>query len=282
MTGNDNIVDGFAYNRVSPFAGTPFILGIPPYGGVRQVPQVYQAKQGVQNTIASQNYLANANWLGSGNNSIKTRINKILYSNNNTAHRLTILQPLNFCYSTVAVAKGYQNFTLDKDPGVFSTNYRYPLPNGQTAPACVIDNPIGVGHYVAYQLIDGTWVFDTVASGSGTAIALTTPVPNCTGPGGTVAGGAFFFFGGVPTYGSGSVGSFSGSGETTESIYPATGQPPWSIVVPASSTPQTAYDGNTLGLFFANHPGDPLIVYSANTTSQGTFDLVAGYYANNP
>lgn len=246
----------FGYGPATAAGGTAFIQGVPPFPGVQAAaPLLYAAKPGNAT-------LQNANWWGSGNTGLIARILQLIYTTGATAHKVGVMEPLNFAYITTAVAKATATFVLDKDPGVYSTNYRYHTPGG-VAPSNVADNAIAAGDYVAYQLADGTWVFDTVASGTFGALVLTTNVPSPTGAGGVLAGTPMFDFGII--------------GDKR----PSNGMVPYQITVPASGT-QTTYKGDTVGIWGAAHPGDPLIFYSPNTTNAGTLDLLAAYFANNP
>ncbi len=114
------------------------------------------------------------------------------------------------------------------------------------------------GDYVVYQLVDGTWVLDTIASGSfGSTLTLTTGTPSL---GGIAANSPFFWFGVI--------------GDSD----PATGKvnPQWDTV--ASTT--TVYT-DMAGLATALRPGDPLIFYSANNAATGKLSFVSGTYDYN-
>lgn len=253
----------FGFGPATAAGGTAFIQGIIPYPGAAPgAPLLYAQVPG--------NNGNSPNWWGAGSNSVFTVVDRIQYSTNGIAQKVGLLQPLNFAYVTTAVAINTATFILDKDPGVYSTNYRYRL-NNSNVPASVANNAIAAGDYVAYQLVDGTWIFDTVASGTYAALVLTTNVPNISG-GGVNAGAPMFFFGVV--------------GDKN----PANGQVPFQTTIPVygtagsvtgSSQNQEIYSQWT-GLWQSIHPGDPVIFYSPNTTTAGTLDMVTGYYQNNP
>lgn len=240
------VVGSFGYGQATAAGATAFIQGVEPYRGVQGAPpQMYVQKPGVPTS---------PNWWGQG--CCKSVISKILYTNGATAHKCTIMRPFNFAYVTTAVAKNTATFILDLDPGVYSTNYRYHTPSN--AVPALADNAISAGDYVAYQLSDGTWVFDTVASGTYAALVLTTSLPNITGV--TVPVGQAMFFFGVVT-----------------DKDPGTGQLNPQTTLAASV--QASYNNDLNGLWTSLHPGDPLIFYSPNTTNAGTLDLISGYYA---
>ncbi len=120
------------------------------------------------------------------------------------------------------------------------------------------NNLIAAGDYVMYQASDGTWVLDTVASGSGTTPTLTTNLPT----GGVKAGGLFYFFGVV--------------GDTD----PATADVHLNFDAPiaGSNTTVTTYT-DPAGLFEVLHRGDPMVIYSSNGTTQGYLQSAAGFYS---
>src|SRR5438105_2457383 len=59
-------------------------------------------------------------------NSAISRIEKIIASNGSTAQQITIMRPLNYSWITAAIAKnGTAIASMQDDPGIFSTNYKY-------------------------------------------------------------------------------------------------------------------------------------------------------------
>lgn len=189
-------------------------------------------------------------------------IARLLYTTGTTAHTVTVMSPLNWTYFTTAIAKNVTAFTgLKADPGVYSTNYKYPLPGSQTAPANVADNAIASGDYIMYQLVDGTWVLDTAAgSFSSGALTVTTGTPNITG-GGIAANSPLFFFG--------------ATGDTN----PASNQKHFAVATKASTTKEDLVPDQLIGFARSLHPGDPLVIVSNNATAAGTLDAVSAYYA---
>ncbi len=177
----------------------------------------------------------------------------------------TIMRPLNWAVITTAVAKATASavLTLDRDPGLYATAYRYSCDNNGI-PASVADNAIAAADYVAFQLADGTWTFDLVASGSGTAPVLTTTLPNPTGAGGIAAGTILYFFGVV--------------GDKD----PATGNTGYATDIPgiAALTTRDTTWSDEFGIAAAIHHGDPLLIYNDGASSVATLEYACGYYAD--
>ncbi len=237
---------GKATNAVG---GTAFTKLIPPWVG----------PPGAAAMIYGLNANNTPNWTGPSGG--VTHITRALYTTPSTQHNVYLMRPLNWTTFSVAVAKNATAITLAADPGVYSTNYKYSLPAGQTGP-CVADNAIAANDYVAYQLADGTWVLDTIASGTfgGGNLVLTTGTPNVNGA--TIAASSPLFFFGIKT-----------------DTDPATGGAHWTTLTTASTNRQDIFQqDNTVGGFTALHPGDPIAFLSDNATAQGWLDLMAGYY----
>ena len=174
-----------------------------------------------------------------------------------TAHLITIMRPLNWTTVSAAAVAAQAVLNITADPGNYATNYKYPLPNGQTVPSTA-NNLIAANDYVVYQTTAGQWVTDTVASVSGLAITMTTNIPT----GGVSAGATFYWFG-IST--------------DTDPTYNEAHQQ-FDILQAASNTaPYTLQSPN--GLWQAYHEGDPMIFYSSNATTAGFIELIAGYYA---
>lgn len=239
-------VPGFALTPTSQNANTAVTALVPPFPGNQMPPFLYNFKNSLPN------------WYGN----LYTHLTRLIYTTGATAHTITVLRPLNWCLISTALAKNTTAITLDKDPGVYSTNYRYPLPNAQTAPTLVADAAISsTNKYVAYQMDDGIWQLDTIASGTfgGGNLVLATGTPNRTGA--TVrANSPLFYFG------------------ATTLANPQTGiaHINFTTIASGNKTDQIgSYNGEGItGL----NPGDPLLVISNNITNAGVFDLVAGDY----
>ncbi len=244
---------GFGFGEATAASGTAFIVGIAPYPGTgNAAPELYAARPGTSGA---------GNWVKAPT----TRVQQVLYQTTGNVHKLTLMRPFNFAYITTAVAKNTATFVLDKDPGLYATTLRYPLPGGLSC--AVADNAAAAGDYVAYQLADGTWIFDIVASGTFAALVLTANVPNITASTGVPAGTPMFFFGVV-----------------TDKD-PNTGQLNPQFTMPAATTAtllnniQATSEGS---LWSALHPGDPMILYSPNGTTLGITSNVNGIYVKNP
>jgi hypothetical protein len=240
--------------QLTAAGGTPFAGLIPPYTGL-----------GTKNGIMLYQISPVKRLPG-----VITHVSGFVYDcGGSTAQLITIMRPLNYTYFTAALPKNttaIPNTTLKADPGVYSTNYQY---NGGIAPALVADAAISsTNKYVAYQLADGTWQMDTIASGTyGSTLTLTTGTPNRTN-GYVPIGSPFYYFG------------------TVTLKDPATGQLNWQTSITASTVegivsstqfPSDARSG--LSLLSALNPGDPLIFYSGNATNGGTLEFLNGFYA---
>ncbi len=110
-----------------------------------------------------------------------SRITGIRYRVGANDHIITVMRPLNRVTFAADAAASQAVVSLSADPGVYNTN-------GTLATA---NNVIAASDYVVYQAADGTFVLDTVASGTGTAPTLTTNLPT----GGVKKGDPLWFFG---------------------------------------------------------------------------------------
>ncbi len=238
-------------------SGTAFASLIPPCPGATEPPFIYNVKG------TSAPYLPN--WL-KWSSAAWTHIDALLYTIAGTAHSVYLMRPLNFTSVATAALTAQTVINIAYDPGIYSTNYAYPTPggvvvNGSGVPPCqVTDNAIAGGDYVAYQLPDGTWFMDTVASVSTLAITMTTNVPAGTTATALPIGTPFFFY-----------GIFSDKD-------PATGLAHWKTT-PTISTNRVNLLGTSLNSGFQTiHSGDPVIFYSANSGSAGVLDEISGKF----
>ncbi len=243
--GYSPILGTFCAGRATATANTAFTQLIPPYPGpAGTAPQLY--------TVDAK---GNPSWNDVGT----TRIKRLEYVCGSTLHQLGIMRPLNWTYFTVGVAKAITlipNAALKADPGVYSTNYKNPIPPG-AVPAQAADNAMATGDYVVYQLADGTWQLDTIASGTfGSSLTLTTGTPNRTGA--TIPAFSPLFWYGI-----------------ISDTDPATAlpHPQWDCVVSIANV----YSEGT-GFATALRPGEPLIFYSPNITGAGKLGLISGTY----
>lgn len=219
--------------------GTAIVQGIPPWPGRRNSRPLYDR--------------STKNWLQM---SAFTHVTKYTINAGSTAHAGTFMRPLNWTWTTVAAAAGATTLTLFDDPGIYSTNYRYPLPGGATYPASAADNGVATNDFIAVQLIDGSWVFRsvTVAGLVMTIAALPSPTS-----GGAVAAGAVVFWFGVST-----------------DTDPATGYA-HPTIQPVVSVQSDLGEIST-GLVAALHSGDPMLLYNGNATAADTVAACSGYY----
>jgi hypothetical protein len=238
--------------------GTANAILVPPYPGATSPPLLYQA-----------NPKFDANWTGRGGNAW-THIDRIIYTCSTTAHDIYVMRPLNWTTLAAAAAAGQAVISLTDDPGLYSVNYKFPTPGGKVAgkqggtPPCqVADHGIAANDYVAYQVPDGTWFLDTVASAATLAtVTLTTNIEaNGTITTALPKGTVLFYF-----------GVFSLSD-------PATGQPQWNTLSTASTNRINLLGDDYSGGVQSLHPGDPLMLYDANATATGSIELVSGFFA---
>lgn len=230
-------------------AGTAIVALIPPYVAPASAPATLYA---VPNTNTA------PNWMGASG--LVTHVSTLLYTCSTTAHKWFLMRPLNYTTFAAAVAKNTTAITLTADPGVYSANYKYPTPNG-AAPVQVADNTIATNDYCAYQLADGTWNVDTIASGTfgGANLVLTTGTQNRNGS--TVAAGSPFFFFGITT---------DVNPDGLGGNYASTA---------TASTNRVNQIQDVIGCGPAGtHPGDPLIFFDANATAAGFLNGIFGYY----
>ena len=185
-----------------------------------------------------------------------SHLSSLIYAAAATVHNVVVMRPLNWTYLTAALASAGTAITLANDPGLYSTKFRYGAPLGHL-PASTADNAISAGDYVAFQLRDGTWHFSTIASGSGTAVVLTTAVPTVTG-GGADAGTVLYFFG------------------VAADVNPQTNLAHHYFTSTAST--RVDFLGSNGGALPALNRGDPMLIYSANATAAGFLVGAAGFY----
>lgn len=244
-------------------------LLIPPYPGPAGTPPYLYTALGVNIPAVAAVSSAKANWLAAPNFGV-THITSVQVNASATGHNIFIFRPLNWTYFPAGLAKnttaipngsGASSTGLFDDPGVYSTNYKYPTP-GAVAPGQVADAAISsTNNLVCYQLADGTWQADTITSGTfNSSLTLTTGTPNRNG-GAIPAGGVLFYMGLV-------------AGTLAD---PATGLTAWGVGTKTSS--EIVLQDALVGEYAALHPGDPLIVYDANGTAADTL-TVAGYYGS--
>ena len=245
ILGNLNFAGGLA-----GVGGTAKYQVIPPYPGVAGSGEL------INNPVTKQ--------LGRG----VTKLTKIYYSTGgSTAQVISIFRPFNYTYNTTANVAGDTVINLALDPGKYSTNMNYPG-SKVNWPAQVADSPIGTSassKYLVLQLVDGSWFLTKITSVSTLAVTITTALPTPTTNTAVMPIGSAIYFFGIPT--------------TDKN--PQDGQLNPKLTVVANTAVGTAtLDGNGYPLFSAYNPGDPLIAYTANSTNDGSFDNITGYYAD--
>lgn len=211
-------------------AGTVIVALIPPYMGCQNLPS------GVRGQAF-------------------TKVTKVAYTTQGTAHKIGVMRPFNFTTFSADAAAAQAVVNLTADPGLYATpaNWKYgTVPGGVPS---VANNGIAANDYVVYQAADGTLVLDTVSSVSSLAVALTANLPT----GGVKQGGVLWFFGVI-----------ANTDPNTGRVNPQT-------TIAASQTRDATWADPT-GVVTALHPGDPMIFYSPNGTNAGTLDFISGYH----
>ena len=207
---------------------------------------------------------AGASWLKAPNMGV-THITSLQITASSTAHTVLIMRPLNWTYFPAGLAKNTTVIPdsvltgIASDPGLYATKYAYATPGG-VVPAGAADAAISSTNLaVCYQLTDGSWQYDTIASGTfGSTLTLTTGTPNNAG-GAIPAGAPLFYFGAI-------------AGTLKD---PATGQASLGVVTKVSAV--DVFQDVLTSQFNALHPGDPLLVYDGNGTAADSLFAI-GYY----
>lgn len=197
-----------------------------------------------------------------------THVDELVLTAGTTAHDLYLLRPLN--YTTTAGASSsvssHMHVTLTADPGIFSTNYQYPLlnsPPGTSAPSTLptfqtADDGIAANDYVVFETPDGAFYFDKVSSVSSLTLTMTADNPT----GGIAAGARMWFF-----------GQFGDTDPAT-----ALGQFRFTTTVSVANTVQANSGGGT-SFLDALHVYDPILFYDANATAADTLNRLEGFYS---
>ncbi len=269
----------FGFTPPATAFGTVITTVIPPGPNTEAGPGIYSAMPGSNGF---------PNWWKDG---WYTHVTDIICTCGSTANAIYVLRPINFTAFALGCAKnttavgaaGAANSIAD-DPGIFSTNFRYKLPgqswnppgtantNGPAAADLAVSSTL---KNVCYQCLDGTWKYDTFASGTfGSSLVLTTGTPNYT-LGAIGVGAPLFYYGAVT------------------SINPQTAPYVQPVLIPIVSTQRVnllaGWGGNASAVgggggassgfgIGALNPGDPLIVYNTNATATTSIDYIGGYY----
>lgn len=235
----------FTLSTATANAGTAFTRLIPPWRGAGIAPLLYKHNQG------------RPNWHTPG---AYTTLTQLTVTDGGTAHDYVVMRPFNYALVTTDVAANAATFILADDPGLYATTYKYALPaEAGGVVSAVADNAIAASDYVAYQLRDGTWILDTVSSGTYAALVLATSTPNVTG-GGVEAGTPMFFFG------------------VAANSDPATGTVNPTLKAGAASSRINLLPDNALGGLTSLRPGQPMFIYNANASNASTLNVGHGCY----
>ncbi len=242
---------------------------VPPFPGPGggNPPYLYNAQAPYADRISSAPVPTKANWLQAPLFGVP-HLTSIQVTASSTQHTLLVLRPLNWTYFPNGLPKnttvipdtgGAAGTGIFDDPGIYTTNYRYPTPGG-VFPARAADAGISsTNKSVCYQLADGSWFYDTIASGTfGSTLTLTTGTPNRTA-GNILPGAPMFYFGAV-------AGTL---------VDPATGNVGLGTVTLVSVV--SNYNDTLVGGISALHPGDPLLIYDANASAADSI-IASGYY----
>lgn len=258
----------FAVTPPATAFGTVVVSVIPPAPGRNGCPLLYSTKPG-------------SGGAGNWTDQPYTHITDLVVTCSTTANIIYIMRPLGWTTFSAAVAKNTTAISLTDDPGAFATTYRYPVPGaapvglGGAGVPCVANNTLAANDYVAFQLADGRWVVDKIASGTvaGANVVLTTGTPNVTGA--TVAAGQPLFFFGINTDtvpATGTVHLIRTPIISTQQVNLLAG---WGGNASAVGGGGGASSGNGVPSLF---PGDPLLVYNPNATATTTVDFIGGDY----
>jgi hypothetical protein len=247
-----NVIASWSVGRTTQTAGTAITAFVPPYGGALGSARRLFTVDPSQN-VGPSAVAGKPDWWGQ--ESAYTHVMGVNLINGSTSHTWKVLRPLNWTYFLTAIAKNTTaigNAALANDPGLYSTNYRYTAPSVPAVADAAISS---TNNLVMYQLSDGTWRLDTIASGTfGSSLTLTTGTPNVT-TGGIIPALSPLFYFGANTLSDPATGTTLGFDTTVSETQdlPTADHSLW----------------NTL------HRGDPLVFYNANATAA---DILAGMW----
>lgn len=247
--------------RKTAAANTVFTMVIPPFGGGgnNAPPKLYKVSPAGTTASTATQTNAQPNWTGPQD--AFTHVTDLIYTSLSTAHSLFFMRPLNWTFQMSDMTSSSTTMALAADPGTWATAgvYKYGAAGGTSVVPSQANNVIGASDFVVYQLNDGRWVVDTIASGTGTTPVLTTGVPGVTGTK-LLAGSPVFFY-----------GIQSDTDPATGMIQPLTDSVVNTRLVNSAYGPQ---------LWSSIHKGDPLIFYSSNGTDAGILEALGAVYAN--
>ena len=246
-----------AWNGINSTASANTIINqvVPPFLGNSGPPNLFSVAGA--GTAANTANPGTPSWIGGAvQGAAFTHITDVIYTTVTTVHQLYFMSPLNWTTQLSDMTSSSTTMALSADPGTWQVAgvYKY-----NTVIPTQASNAIAASDYVVYQLNDGRWVVDKVASGSGTAPVLTTGIPAVTGAK-LLAGSPVFWYG-VAT----DTNPFTGT------VHPFTD-------VPANTRQVMSTYG--VGLYNSLRRNDPMIIQSSNGTNAGTFELLTAYYSN--
>lgn len=175
------------------------------------------------------------------------------YTAAGTAHTLTVMRPFNWTTFSADAAAAQKVLNVVANPGAYSTAGVWQYGRAGITPS-VANNLVAASDFLAYELPDGNFFHDTVASISGTAITMTTNVPT----GGVKKGGKLWCFGVITD------------------LNPQTGLAHPQYTLTASVT--TTFENQVGEWFRSLNRYDPLILHSGNAAAAGTLDRVSVSY----
>lgn len=255
MLGAPVVCGTFNNPRLTASANTVFRSLIRPFMGSSYPPKLFQVDPTSTSTGAPKNNFTT-------DSDAWTHVTDLWYTSLTTAHSLYLLRPLNYTWSTSAVpANTTTSLTVAFNPGAWDTAGIYKYGSATGGVPNYATNAAAANDILAYQLNDGTWQIDTIASTtSATVWVLGTGTPNVTGAGINAY---------TPIYWFGAVGDTD----------PATGQiqPLFDSIANTNVTFRSNSAG--FGMWNALHRGDPLIFQSSNGTDAGLLEVLAGYYS---
>jgi hypothetical protein len=258
------VFGAFSYGAATATGGTAFTnLLLPNTIGVSpNSPQnLYQI--GTTPIPGANTLLRSAAWYKQAEPAVGViHITDLVYTTGNTAHLVSLLEPLNWTYTTAVSAQNTNTITIAYDPGAYSTNFAYGA--GGVTVGSTADNLIANTDYVAFQLADGSWFSSKVSAYNTSTKVLTLvtalPAPTLNTSGGVLANTPVFWFG--------------QAGDTD----PVSGKAQWQTTTVVNTNRQQLMASNVLGGFATERAGDPVLFYSPNNTAAGTADYIAGYF----
>jgi hypothetical protein len=182
-----------------------------------------------------------------GHKDLIAKIVKFAYTNPAAAHILYFMRPLAKVTLSASVADAATSIVLASDPGAWGT------------PPTVAANPIAANDYISYQKDDGTQevrVPSVVAVAADGTVTLTV---TAVGAAITKSPDRYVYFYGIKT-----------------DSDPNTGLAHYLVKPPVNST--TIFDGNGSAFVSGIKPGDPILVFSDNATTQGYLEYLNAIY----